>query len=84
MQIKRPILATIFSVAFMLTFNLTSFSQNPGGVGTTNLTAWFSPDNLITGPVTSWTTTFPTGASATTVTGSTVSYPEATNTQTFQ
>ncbi|MDG1477179.1 MAG: T9SS type A sorting domain-containing protein [Vicingaceae bacterium] len=52
----------------------------PGNVGTTNLTAWFKSDALALGNVSTWTTTFPTGGSATTVTDATAPYPLATNT----
>lgn len=55
-------------------------AQTPGNLGTTNLTAWFMPDALALGNVTSWTTTFPIGASATTVTDASAPYPLATNT----
>ena len=82
MQIKKKILATIFTIVFTLSFSLISFSQNPGNVGAANLTAWFKPDALALGNVTSWTTTFPTGASATTVTDGAAPYPLATNTPT--
>jgi len=63
-----------------LLFSETFFSQNPGNVGTTNLTAWFKPDNLTLGNVTNWTTTFPIGAGAITVTDNTAPFPVATNT----
>ena len=69
-----------------LSLTLTTFllhsiviAQNPGNVGTGNLTAWFMPDALGLGNVTSWTTTFPTGGSATTVTDASAPYPQATN-----
>ena len=68
----------IFIALFVFTNQ--SFSQNPGDVGTVNLTAWFKPDGLTLGNVTSWTTTFPTGAGAITVSDGSAPYPFATNT----
>jgi len=56
-----------------------SYSQSPGGVGTANLTAWLKTDNLTAGNVTSWTTSFPTGGSAITLSDLTSPYPIATN-----
>ena len=44
------------------------FAQNPGNLGIANLTAWFKADALTNGNVSSWTTSFPTGTSAITVT----------------
>ena len=58
------------------------FAQNPGNVGTANLTAWFKPDALPLGNVPNWSTTFPTGATAVTVTDTAAPYPTATNTPT--
>ena len=59
-----------------------SFAQiaTPGNVGTANLTAWFKPDALATGNVTTWSTSYPTGATQTTVTDAQAPYPQATNT----
>ena len=67
----------LISISFCLLANL--FSQNPGNVGTANLTAWFKPDNLVLGNVTAWTTTFPVGAAAITVNDNAAPYPVATN-----
>ena len=62
-------------------FNYTiAQSQTPGNVGTANLTAWFKATDLSNGNVTSWTTAYPTGASAITVTDAAAPYPVATNT----
>lgn len=55
------------------------YSQTPGNIGTTNLTAWFRADNL-SGNVTNWTTTYPTGGSAITLTDASAPYSVATNT----
>lgn len=56
------------------------YAQNPGNIGTTALTAWFKPDGLAIGNVTNWTTTFPTGAAAVTVSDAVTPYPQATRT----
>ena len=66
------------TLLFVLTFSLI-FCQNPGNIGTVNLTAWFKPDNLALGNVTNWTTTFPTGVGSVTVTDNAAPYPVATN-----
>jgi hypothetical protein len=69
---------------FALTIALFSvhltIAQNPGNVGTTNLTAWFMPDALPLGNATTWTTTYPVGINSTTVTDALTPYPQATNT----
>lgn len=41
---------------------------SPGGIGTVGLTSWFRADDLAAGNVTTWTTQFPTGAGAVSVT----------------
>ena len=69
----------IRGVILALSIGGLSVAQNPGKVGTANLTAWFMPDALPLGNVLTWTTTFPTGAGATTVTDGTAPYPQATN-----
>lgn len=56
------------------------FAQYPGGIGTTNLTAWFLPDSLTLGGLNSWSTTYPAGGSAITLTESGGALPMATNT----
>jgi len=55
-------------------------AQSPGGVGQANLTAWFNPDNLPIGNVTSWISTYPVGASAITLNDVVAPHPIATNT----
>ncbi len=55
-------------------------TPTPGNVGKTNLTAWFRASDLANGNVTSWTTAYPTGGSAITVTEAGAPYPVATNT----
>jgi len=82
MKIKNTFSSLLLVVTFVLAFNLTSFSQNPGNVGTPNLTAWFKPDALILGDVTTWTTAFRVGTAAVTVTDAVTPYPQATNTPT--
>lgn len=67
-----------FLVLALLVVNII-WSQNPGNIGATDLTAWFKPDALVLGNVTTWTTTIPAGAGAITVTDATAPYPEATN-----
>ena len=70
---------SIFFVLNLL-LSISLLAQNPGNVGTANLTAWFKPDGLALGNVTNWTTTFPTGAGAISVTDATTPFPQATNT----
>lgn len=65
---------------FFLLFGTIQFAQNPGNVGTANLTAWFKPDNLTLGIVTNWTTTIPNGAGSISVSDNTAPYPIASNT----
>ena len=55
-------------------------TPTPGNVGKDNLTAWFRATDLTNGNVTSWTTTYPTGPSAITVTDASAPYPVATET----
>ena len=57
-----------------------TLGQSPGAIGTTNLTSWFKPDNLTVGNVVNWTTAFPTGASAITLSESGAPFPIATKT----
>lgn len=59
-----------------------SFGQNPGNLGTTNISAWFTPESLTNGDIHSWTTTYPNGASAITVNDNSAPYPLATETPT--
>ena len=64
----------------LLSIPTISNAQTPGNVGTANLTAWFKPDALATGDVTAWTTSFPTGGGAITVTDALAPFPQATET----
>jgi gliding motility-associated-like protein len=73
-------LKKIFTYLIFLGISLGGYSQNPGNIGTTNLTGWFKPDGLTIGNVTSWTTTFPTGTNAVTVSDGATPYPQATRT----
>ncbi|MDX1446260.1 gliding motility-associated C-terminal domain-containing protein [Lishizhenia sp.] len=75
-MIKKSFFLFLLSCAGM------SFAQTPtpGNVGTANLTAWFKPDALANGDVTTWSTSFPTGAAQVTVTDAQAPYPQATNT----
>jgi len=52
---------------------------SPGGVGVANLTGWFKADGLAAGNLTSWTTTYPTGGAAITVTDPSSPYAQVTN-----
>lgn len=63
----------------LVVLSINSFSQNPGNVGTVNLTAWFKPDALALGNLTNWTTTFPVGTGSISVTDNTAPYPFVTN-----
>lgn len=72
---KKLVLLSVFLLVLF-----TAKGQNPGNIGTANITAWFKPDNLTVGNVTSWSTTFPTGATSVTVSDNSSPYPIATNT----
>lgn len=50
----------VYLLAFVLVYS-NLLAQNPGNVGLANLTAWFKPDALSLGNVTSWTTSYPVG-----------------------
>lgn len=65
--------------ALCFLFSITLFSQSPGGVGTASLTAWFKAEGLTAGNVTSWTTSFPTGGSAITLSDPSSPYSQSTN-----
>ncbi len=56
-----------------------SIAQTPGNVSA-NLTAWFKVDLMPNGDATAWTTTFPAGPGAITVTDVGAPYPQVTNT----
>lgn len=58
---------------------LLAYSQNPGNVGLLNLTAWFKPDNLTIGNVTTWTTSYSILGNFSVSDGA-APYPVATNT----
>ncbi|WP_107040364.1 T9SS type B sorting domain-containing protein [Brumimicrobium mesophilum] len=49
---------------------------SPGGIGTVGLTSWFRADDLNAGNVTTWTTQFPMGTGAVTVTDPQAPYPQ--------
>jgi gliding motility-associated-like protein len=67
----------VLLVIFLQSFSL--FSQNPGNIGTPNLTAWFKPDALPLGNVINWTTTL-SSIGGVTVTDAGAPFPQATNT----
>ena len=69
----RKLLCIFFLFPFILN------AQSPGNVGTANLTAWFKTDGLANGNLTSWSTSYPSGASALTVTDASSPFPQATN-----
>lgn len=71
-------LFSILFVAFLLKSNI-SFSQNPGNIGVANLTAWFKPDALPLGNVTTWSTTL-SSLGGITLTDAAAPNPQATNT----
>lgn len=71
----------IYITLFLICFFLGTFAQSPGNIGATNLTAWFKPDALTLGNVTSWTTTL-SSLGGVTVTDATAPFPQATNTPT--
>jgi hypothetical protein len=54
---------------FLILFCQNMFAQNPGNVGTANLTAWFKADSLPAGDVLSWQSSYPQGPNAITFTG---------------
>lgn len=72
----RKLLATIVLCAF----TGFTFAQNPGGIGTGNLTAWFKAETISPGFVTSWSSSYPNGGSAITLSDLSSPYAEATNT----
>lgn len=57
-------------------------AQSPGGVGTANLSGWWDANSLTTGNVTSWSSTYPTGANTIVLNEPGSPYPQATNTPT--
>jgi gliding motility-associated-like protein len=67
------------TLLFILTTTIGAYGQNPGNVGTANLSAWFKPDALPLGNVTSWTTTL-SSIGGVTVTDASAPFPQATNT----
>ncbi|MFA7273447.1 MAG: hypothetical protein WC044_06240 [Crocinitomicaceae bacterium] len=67
-------------VAFVFLLNSACvFGQNPGNLGTPNLTAWFKPDALPLGNVSTWSTTL-SSVGGITVSDPSAPYPQATNT----
>lgn len=67
---------------FYYTLIFTSFSFwgytqiSPGGVGNTNLTAWFRADDIPSGDITSWSTIYPNGSNTITLTEGGAPYPQ--------
>jgi hypothetical protein len=61
------------------TTSAASCTASPGGVGLTNITSWFRSDGLAIGNLTSWTTNYPSGGSAITVTDPSSPYSQVTN-----
>lgn len=78
---KQLLLFVLFALSLSFTSN-TSRAQSPGGVGTTNLTAWWNPDVLPLGNASSWTTVYPSGPSAITLTKTGAPYAQVTSTPT--
>lgn len=75
MQMKKLLsgLSLLLTISFV-------FSQNPGNIGLSNLTAWYKPNGLPSGPISTWTTTYPTGGSAITLNDVALPYPILTYT----
>lgn len=71
----------IFLIACVITMSLNA-QISPGGIGTTNITGWFRADDLSSGDVSSWSTTFPSGASTITVSDNQAPYPQLVTTPT--
>ncbi len=69
----------VFLAAVLFLGSPFGFGQNPGNIGTVNLTGWFKPDALPLGNVASWTTTLSSLGSIT-VTDVGAPFPQATNT----
>jgi len=61
---------------------IVSCTPSPGNVGAGNLTAWFKADDLSSGDVTSWSTSYPSGGSAITLSDQDGAAPYAQNTTT--
>ncbi len=78
---KRTILSFLMMIGLTVLTQSTT-AQSPGGVGTTNLTAWWNPDVLPLGDATSWSTMYPAGASAIVLTDGSAPYASVTNTPT--
>lgn len=72
----------IFAIAGVLVGVNTHAQITPGGIGTTNLTAWFRADDIALGSATDWTSYYPSGPSAITVNDPQAPYPMLTNTPT--
>jgi len=66
-------------VLIILTISVNAQAQNPGNIGTENITAWFKADNLSLGDVKTWESAFPKGADAVIVADDDAPYPQATN-----
>ncbi len=57
-----------------------AIAQDPGAVGTTNLSAWFKADGIFPGNLSSWTTSYPSGPSAVIVDDISAPFPQVTST----
>lgn len=73
--------ATGCTTEFDFTTNSTACTVSPGGVGSTNVTAWFKANGLAAGNVTSWATTL-SSLGGITVTDAASPYPQSTNSNT--
>ena len=69
-----------YLIILLTILNWELLAQNPGNIGTSNLTGWFKPDGLSLGSLTNWTSTFPTGGAAITLTDATIPFPTVVNT----
>lgn len=75
---KKQTSKIILIVLLSLTGASSIAQPTPGGIGTANLTGWFRADDLNIGDVTAWSTTFPSGSLAVTVTDPQAPYPQLT------
>jgi gliding motility-associated-like protein len=79
--LKLTFMKATYLFSFLLISTFQALAQvNPGNVGTANLTAWFRPDNLPLGDLSSWTSTWPSVTPITLTDSWGTGLPVATNT----
>ena len=54
-------------------------AQDPDAIGNSNLKAWYKADDLVTGNVTTWSTTYPAGIAALSNSDASAPYAQATH-----